>query len=106
MEISKLKEEVKRLEGELKSPDQGMETLMMERANIVNQVMNWEVEAIVAKDFLKEVELTRGLDMANAVDEVLVKFKNSDEFIALLKKNHDIGFDTRVETIFYNSWAH
>ena len=36
IEISKLKEEVKRLEGELKSRDQGMETLMAERAGIVN----------------------------------------------------------------------
>ena len=40
MEISKLKEEVKRLEGELKSRDQGMETLMAERVNLINQVMN------------------------------------------------------------------
>ena len=35
VEISKLKEEVKRLEGELKNRDQGMETLMAEKANLV-----------------------------------------------------------------------
>ena len=35
VEISKLKEEVKRLEGELKSCNQGMETLMAERADLV-----------------------------------------------------------------------
>ena len=35
VEISKLKEEVKRLEGELKSHDQGMETLMAETVVLV-----------------------------------------------------------------------
>ena len=40
VEISKLKEEVKRLEGELKSHDQGMETLMAERVDLVRQVMH------------------------------------------------------------------
>ena len=83
-----------------------METLKAERADFVNQVMNWEVEAIVAKDSLKEAELTRGLDIANAVDEALVKFKNSDEYATLLKKEHDIRFDVGEEAIFYNIWAH
>ena len=40
MEISKLKEEVKKLEGKLRNRDQGMETLMAEKADLVNQVMN------------------------------------------------------------------
>ena len=100
MEISRLKEEVKRLESELNSRDQGMETLMAKRADLVNQVMNWEVEVIVAKDSLKEAELMRGLDIANAVDEALTKFKSLGEFTALLKKDHDVGFDTGVEAIF------
>ena len=72
--------------------------------------MNWEAKAIATKDFLQEVELTRGLDIANAVDGALIIFKNSDEFVALLKtllkKNHDAGFDTRVEAIFYKILAH
>ena len=101
-----LKDEVARLEGELKSRNQGMETLMVDKADLVNEVMNWEAEAITAKDSLKEVELTRGLDFANAVDEALTKFKNSNEFSALLKKGHDAGFDAEVKAIFYNIWAH
>ena len=40
VEISKLNEVVKRLEGELRSRDQGMKALMVERANLVDQVMN------------------------------------------------------------------
>ena len=44
---------------------------------------------IATKDFLKEAELTRGLDISNAINEALVKFKNSNEFVALLKKDHD-----------------
>ena len=94
MEISKLNEDVKRLKGELKNRDQGMETLMAEKEDLVRQVMNWEVE------------FTRGLDIAKAVDKALAKFKNSNEFIALLKKDHDTKFDVRVEAIFYNIWAH
>ena len=68
--------------------------------------MHWEAEATTAKDFLKEAEFTRGLDIANVVDEALAKFKSSDEFTAHLKKDHDAGFDARVEAIFYNIWAH
>ena len=84
MEISKLKEEVKRLE--LKSRDLGMETLMAEKADIICQVMHWEAESIAAKDSLKKSEYTRGLDIANVVDEDMAKFKSSDEFTILLKK--------------------
>ena len=57
---------------------------------------------ITAKEFLKEVEFTRGLDIANEVNEALAKFKNSDEF----EKDHDDGFNAGVKTIFYNIWAH
>ena len=64
--------------------------------------MSWEAEAITTKDFLKEAEFTRDLDIANVVDKALAKFKNSDEFVALLKKDHDAGFDAGVEAICYN----
>ena len=48
----------------------------------------------------------RDLDITNVVDKALVKFKNSDEFVVLLKKDHDVGFDVGVEAIFYNIWTH
>ena len=79
---------------------------MAERTNLVRQVISWEAEAIAAKDFLKDDEFTRDLDIANAIDEALAKFKNSDEFTALLKKDHDTRYDVGVEAIFYNIWAH
>ena len=61
---------------------------------------------MTAKEFLKEAECTRGLDIANVVDEIVAKFKNSDEFTTLLKKDHDAGFDVGLEVIFYNIQAH
>ena len=106
VEISKLKEEVKKLEGELRSRDQGMETLMVEKVDLVDHVMNWEAEAIAARDSLMEVKLTRGVDITNAVDKTLAKFKSSNEFATLLKKDHKTRFDTRVEAIFYNICTH
>ena len=57
MEISKLKEKVQRLEGELRSHNQGMEALMAERVDLVDQVMSWEAEVIIARDSLKEDKL-------------------------------------------------
>ena len=56
VEISKLKEEVKRLEGELRSHNQRIEALMAKMADLVDQVVSWEAEAITTKDSLKEVE--------------------------------------------------
>ena len=79
---------------------------MAERADLVDQVMSWEAEAITAKDSLMEVELSGGKDITNAVDVALAIFKSLDVFAMLLKKNHDIGFDAGVEAIFYNIWAH
>ena len=46
------------------------------------------------------------MNISNAVDEALAKFKNSVEFVALLKKDHDARYDAEVEAIFYNIWAH
>ena len=79
---------------------------MGERANLVDQVMSWEAEAIIASDSLKEAELSRNEDIVNMVDEALGKFNSSDEFAAFLKKDHDTGFDAKVEAIFYNIWTH
>ena len=64
--------------------------------------MNWEAEAIAARDSLKEAELSRCVVIANTVDEALVKFKSLDEFDALLKKDHYTRFDNRLEANFYN----
>ena len=68
--------------------------------------MSWEVEATPARDSLKVAELSRSKDIANVVDETLAKFKSSEEFTALLKKDHDTGFDAEVEAIFYKIWTH
>ena len=57
---------------------------------------------ITAKDSLKEAKLLRGVDIANVVDEAMAKFKSSNEFVSLLKKDDDIGFDTGVDAISYN----
>ena len=94
MEISKLKEEVKRLEGELRGWDQGIEALT-KRADLIDQVISLEAEAITARDFLKEAKLSRGEDIANVVDSL-------KEFAALLKKDYDTKFNAGVEVIFYN----
>ena len=50
--------------------------------------------------------MSRSEDSSNAVDEALSKFKSSNEFATLLKKDHDTGFDDGVEAIFYNIWTH
>ena len=44
---------------------------------------------MTARDSLKEVELSKGEDIANTVDKALAKFKSSKEFATLLKKDHD-----------------
>ena len=59
VEISKLKEKVKRLDGELKSCNQGIETLMVEMADLIHQVMHWEAEALAPRISLKRLSLRR-----------------------------------------------
>ena len=79
---------------------------MVEKVDLIDQVMSWEAEAITAKKSLKEAELSKSEDVDNVVDKALVKFKDSKELAALIKKDHDIGCDARVEAIFYNIWTH
>ena len=56
-------------------------------------------------ELLKEAKLMRDVEVANAVAEVVVKFKESEEFTALLKKDYHNGYDVGVVEIFYNIWA-
>ena len=44
-----------------------------------------------AKESLKEAEFMRDVEVANAVAEAIVKFKKSEEFIALVKKDYHNG---------------
>ena len=58
-----------------------------------------------AKESLKEAEFIRDAEVASAIAEVLVKFKESDEFSALLKKKYHNSYDVGVVEIFYNILA-
>ena len=57
-----------------------------------------------ARELLNEAEFMRDVEVANAVAEVVVKFKESKEFTTLLKKDYHNGYDVRVVEIFYNIW--
>lgn len=48
-EVKRLKGKVRRLEDDVRSYDQGMQTLMVERADLINQVMHWEAEAYLPR---------------------------------------------------------
>ena len=47
----------------------------------------------------------RDVEVASAVAEAVVKFKESEEFTTLFKKDYHNGYDVRVVEIFYNIWA-
>ena len=79
---------------------------MTGRADLVDQVMSWEAEAITTRYSLDEAKLSMSEDITNPIDKALAKFKSSEEFFALLKKDHNTRFDAGVEAIFYNIWMH
>ena len=47
----------------------------------------------------------KDMEVVSAVAEALVKFKELEDFIALLEKDYHNGYDVRVMEIFYNIWA-
>ena len=47
----------------------------------------------------------RDVEVASVVAEAVVKFKESEEFITLLKKDYHNDYDVGVVKIFYNVWA-
>ena len=52
--------------------------------------------------------LARDTEIVKAAKEAVVKFKDSEKFVALLEKKYeagrDTGYDAEVKDIFYNIW--
>ena len=95
VEISWLKERVGKLEDELKGRDKKIKVLTSEKVDLIVQVHTQEAEALSARELLKEIELMRDVEVASVIAEAIVKFKESEEFTALLKKDYHNGYDVR-----------
>ena len=102
VEISQLKERISKLKDELKGHGEKIEALTIEKADLIGQVATQEGEALSAKELLKETEFMKDVKVASVVVEVVVKFKDSEEFTTLLKKDYHNGYDVGVMEIFYN----
>ena len=105
VEIFRLKERVSQPKDELKGCNKKIEALTSEKVDLIEQVQTREAKALSAKESLKETEFMRDVEVASAIVEAIVKFKESKEFIALLKKEYHNGYDVGVVEIFYNIWA-
>ena len=107
-DLSRLREENKKLKDGLRSRDERIKALVSDNVDLIEKVANFEAKAWVAEEYLKEAELARDDEIARAAEEAMVKFKHSEEFVALLKKEHDagydVGYDVSVEEIFFNIW--
>ena len=100
--ISQLKERVSKLDDELKGCDKKIEALTSERVDLIRHVQTREAEVLSARELLKEVEFMRDVEVARAVAEAVVKFKESEEFTTLLKKDYHNDYNVKVMEIFYN----
>ena len=100
-----MKERIIQLKNELKGHDQKIEALTSEMAYHIEQVQTREAKAMLAKESLKEAKFMRDVEVASAIAEALVKFKESKEFTALLKNDYHNGYDVGEVEIFYNIWA-
>ena len=88
-ELSKLREENKKLEGKLRSHDERIEALAGNNAELTGKVATFEARAWAAKEYLKEAKVAKDAEITRAVKEAMVRFKQSEEFTALLKKEHE-----------------
>ena len=73
-------EELSRLRQELSNRD---------KADLVEEVANFEAKAWAAEDYLWETVFARDSDIEKATEEEVVKFKDSEEFAALLEKKYE-----------------
>ena len=76
--------------------------MTLKRADLIEQVQTREAETLSANESLKEAEFMRDVKVASVVAETVVKFKESEEFTALLKKDYHNDYDIGVVEIFYN----
>ena len=105
-------EELSRLREELSNRDKQIKALVSDKVDLVEEVIYFEAKAWVAKEYLKEGMLMRNVEIAEAAKEAtkeaVVKFKDSEEFVALFEKKyeagHDAGYDVGVEDTFHNIW--
>ena len=68
-------------------------------------IQTQKVKDLFPKELLKEAEFMRDVELASTVAKAIIKFKGSEEFTALLKKDYHNGYDVGVVEIFYNIWA-
>ena len=73
-----------------------------ERADLIRQILTREVEALSTRESLKDAEFMKDVEVASVVAEAIVKFKESEGFTVLLKKDYHNGYDVQVMKIFYN----
>ena len=105
-------DELSKLREELSGRDRRIKALLNDKANLVDEVVNLEAKAWATEEYLREAMLVRDAEFAEAADEAskkaVVKFKDSEEFAALLEEKyeagHDTGYDVGVVDIFYNIW--
>ena len=111
-EVSQVKEfareEKDKLEGELRAHQVRLETLASDNVVLTSKVATLEARAWAVEERLAQEEFTRDTYIREAVEEAVAKFKRSDKFTALLKSEHDVGYevgyDVRVDEIFFNIW--
>ena len=108
-ELSRLREEKEKLEGELRSCHKRVETLANDNTILTSKVTTLESRARAAEEQLKEVEFERDAKIEKAANEAIAKFKQSEEFAALLEverdAGRDAGYDEGIEEIFFNIWV-
>ena len=109
-EHTRLRKENGKLEGKLRGHQERLETLTIDNAILTGKVSTFEAKAWAAEERLKEVEFARDVDVGEAGEEAMAKFRRSEEFFVFLKAEHDVGYatgydtgyDTGVEEIFFN----
>ena len=70
--------------------------------NLLPRVL--EATAQANKERVAQEEFTRDALTRKAVEQVVGKFKQSEEYPTILDTQHDASYDLGVEEIFFNIW--
>ena len=105
-------EEFSKLREELSSLDKQIKSLVSDKADLVEEVANFEAKAWVVEEYLKEAVFARDTEIVEAAEEAkkeeMVKFKDSEEFATFLEEKREAGceegYDVRVADIWLKHW--
>ena len=101
-EFARIRDENTELKGKLQDDQTSLEALANDNTTLNTKVTILEARAQAAEERDVQEEFARDVLIGKAVEQVVKKFKQSEEYVTILDAQHDTSYNLGVKEIFFN----